>query len=59
MKVGAAFRIVTLMDAHEPVRTHVSDQDARYAKRHPQHCGDLSDGPPVHAELEDCLALGR
>src|SRR6201997_2243323 len=27
MKVGAAFRIVTLMDAHKPVCTHVSDED--------------------------------
>jgi hypothetical protein len=31
MKVGAAFRIVTLMDAHEPVCAHVRDQDARHS----------------------------
>src|ERR1700731_4678110 len=57
MKVRAAFRIVALMDAHEPVRAHVRDQDARHSQRHPQYCGDLSDGPPVQAELEDRLAL--
>jgi hypothetical protein len=43
MKVGAAFRIVTLMDAHESIRTHVRDQDARHSERHPQHRGNLSD----------------
>jgi hypothetical protein len=43
MKVGAAFRIVTLMNAHESVRAHVRDQDARHAERHPQYRGDLGD----------------
>jgi len=35
MKVWAAFRIVTLVDAHETVRAHVRDQDPRYTEREP------------------------
>jgi hypothetical protein len=31
MKVRAAFGIVALMNAHEPVRAHVRDQDARHS----------------------------
>src|ERR1700753_731111 len=57
VEVGAAFRIVALMDADQPISAHIRDEDARYAERHPQHRGDLSDGPPVQAELQDCLAL--
>src|SRR5215472_15771379 len=57
IKVGAAFRVVALMDAHESISAHVGDQDACHAERHPQHGGDLGDQPPVQAELEDRLAF--
>jgi hypothetical protein len=35
MKVRAAFRVVTLMNADEPISAHVRDQDARHTERHP------------------------
>src|SRR5215470_12714370 len=59
VEVGAAFRIVTLMDTHEAVRAHVRDQDARHPERQPEHRRDLGDGPPVKAELQDRLTFGR
>jgi len=37
MKVRAAFRIVTLVDAHETIGAHVSDQDPCHSERQPQH----------------------
>src|ERR1700689_4083367 len=57
VKVGAALRVVTLVNAHEAVRAHVRDKDPRHAERHPQHGRDLGDGSPVEAELQDRLAL--
>src|SRR5689334_20939912 len=50
MKVGAAFRIVTLVNAHETVRAHIRDQNPRHAERQPKHRRDLGDRPPVQAE---------
>src|ERR1700759_4618602 len=57
VKVGTAFGVVTLVNAHEPVRAHVRDQDPGHAERHPEHRGDLGDGSPVNAELQDRLAF--
>src|ERR1700756_3801912 len=39
--VGAAFRVIPLVDAHESVRAHVRDQDPRDAERYPEHGRDL------------------
>src|SRR5580698_9621815 len=58
VKVGTALGVVTLVNADEAICAHVRDQNPRNAERHPQHRGDLGDGPPVKAELQDCLALG-
>src|SRR6202020_1034389 len=58
VKVGTALGVVTLVNAHEAVRTHVRDQNPRHAERHPQHGRDLGNGAPVEAELQDRLALG-
>src|ERR1700740_476569 len=49
IKVGAEFRIGTLVDAHETIRAHVRDEDTRHPERQAEHRRDLGDGPPVKA----------
>src|SRR5215472_6076603 len=59
MEVRTALRVIALVDADEPVRAHVRDEDPGHAKRQPQHGRHFRHRSPVTAELQDGLALGR
>jgi hypothetical protein len=41
VQVGAAFRVIPLVDAHESVRAHVGDQDPRDTERNPEYGRNL------------------
>jgi hypothetical protein len=41
IEVRTALRIIALMNADKPIRTHIRDENPGYAERQPQHRGDL------------------
>src|SRR5579875_2486425 len=59
LEVRTPLRIFPLVNAHQPVRAHVRDENPGHAERQPQYRGHLGHRPPVTAELEDGLAFRR
>src|SRR5713101_2683982 len=55
--IGAAMRMVDLVNPDQPLHRHIGDQDACHAQRHPEYRRDLRDRAPVPAESQDCLAF--
>ena len=37
LEIRTALRVIALVDADEPVRTHIRDEDPRHPQRQPEH----------------------
>src|SRR6516162_6514292 len=57
IQVRATLRMIQLMNPHQPLHRHISNQNPRHPQRHPQHRRNLRHRPPVPAKPQNRLTL--
>jgi hypothetical protein len=59
IEIRPALGILPLVDANQPIGTHIRDKNPSHAQRQPQDSGDFRHRSPVPAELQNGLAFRR
>src|SRR6201995_1929974 len=59
IEIRPALGILPLVDANQPIGTHLRDKNPSHAQRQPQDSGDFRHRSPVPAELQNGLAFRR